>query len=184
MDQVYLIKPLEKKSIVYHVEMFRENSDGTISWFNMDETFRWGQGFVEGDMDVNLPRSDDPVAYAKTQPGWGCEFDDSISIDFEFSEDITVEEQEAIREEYYNGGAGWLFDGEHDWQEEDSAVHIYAPFEVTLCSENGDFIREVVLRSREEINKIYEEQKVFASADSGLPIQTENQLARENGFEL
>ncbi len=54
MSRVYLIKPLEKKSIVYHVEMFRENPDGTTSWFNIDETYRWGQGFIEEDLDCNL----------------------------------------------------------------------------------------------------------------------------------
>ena len=72
MSQVYLIKPLEKKSIVYHVEMYRKNSDDSISWFNLDETYRWGQGFVEGDLDCNLPWEGDPVAYARTDCGWGC----------------------------------------------------------------------------------------------------------------
>ena len=67
--KVYLIKPLEKKSVVYHVEMFRENADGSISWFNMDETFRWGQGFIEDDMDINLPYKEDKVAYCKPDVG-------------------------------------------------------------------------------------------------------------------
>ena len=31
MSQVYRITPLHKKSIVYHVEMYRENDDGSIS---------------------------------------------------------------------------------------------------------------------------------------------------------
>jgi len=142
MSKVYLIKPLEKKSIVYHVEMYRHNKDGSISWFNLDETFRWGQGFIEEDMDCNLPYTDSNVVYAKSEPGWGCEFDDSINIEIEFSEDITEEEQEAIREAYYEGGAGWLFDGEHDWQEEDTSVLVYAPFQVSLCEDDGTIIIE------------------------------------------
>ena len=141
---VYLIKPLEKKSIVYHVEMFRDNPDGSTSWFNMDETFRWGQGFVEGDMDINLPYEDDKVAYAKTDCGWGCEFDDTISVEFEFSDDISEEEQEEIKEAYYEGGASWLYDGEHNWQEEDAAVHIIGPFQVSLCEDDGTVIEENV----------------------------------------
>ena len=141
---IYLIKPLEKKSIVYHVEMFRENADGSISWFNMDETFRWGQGFIDGDMDVNLPYADSKVAYAKPDIGWGCDFDDSISIDWEFSDDLSEEEREAICEAYYNGGAGWLYDGDHEWQEEDAAVHVIAPFQVSLCEDNGTVIEENV----------------------------------------
>lgn len=149
MDRVYLIKPLEKKSIVYHVEMFRENKDGSISWFNLDETYRWGQGFIEEDMDCNLPWDGDRVAYCKPDVGWGCEFDDSISIEFEFSEDLSEEEQEEIRQAYYDGGAGWLYDGDHDWQEEDAAVHIYSPYQVSFCEANGDVIEEnVKLKNR------------------------------------
>jgi hypothetical protein len=144
MSKVYLIKPLEKKSIVYHVEMFRDNPDGSTSWFNIDETYRWGQGFIEADMDVNLPYKDDKIAYAKTDAGWGSEFDDSISIDWEFSDDITELEQQELKELYYEGGAAWLYDGEHEWQEEDSAVHIYGPFQVSLCEDDGTVIEKNV----------------------------------------
>ena len=147
---VYVIKPLEKKSIVYHVEMFRSNPDDSISWFNIDETYRWGQGFVESDLDCNLPWEGDPVAYARTDCGWGCEFDDSVSVEWEFSDDISELEQQEIKESYYEGGAAWLFDGEHDWGEEDSAVHIIAPYQVSLCDEiTGDVIEEnVKLKTR------------------------------------
>ena len=158
MSRVYVIKPLEKKSIVYHVEMYRNNPDGTISWFNLDETYRWGQGFIEEDLDCNLPWEGDKVAYAKTDCGWGCEFDDSISIEFEFSDDLTKEQQEEIREAYYEGGAGWLYEGEHDWQEEDAAVHIWGPYKVSLCKDDGEIITEhVKLRTREDIAKAAEE---------------------------
>jgi hypothetical protein len=150
MSQVYVIKPLHKKSIVYHVEMYRNNPDGSISWFNIDETYRWGQGFVEGDLDCNLPWEGDDVAYARADCGWGCEFDDSCSVEWEFSDDIKEMEQQELKELYYEGGASWLFDGEHDWQEEDTAVHIIAPYQVSLCDEfTGDVIEEnVKLKSR------------------------------------
>ena len=156
MAKVYCITPLEKKSIIYHVEMYRHNPDGTISWFNLDETYRWGHGFIEEDLDCNLPWEGDKVAYAKTEPGWGCEFDDSISIEFEFSDDIDEEEQEDIKEAYYEGGAGWLYDGEHDWMEEDSAVHIIAPYQVDLCEEDGNVIESnVKLRTRTASSKAW-----------------------------
>jgi hypothetical protein len=142
MSRVYLIKPLEKKSIVWHVEMFRENEDGSTSWFNIDETYRWGQGFIEADMDCNLPWLGDRVAYTKPDAGWGCEFDDSINIEWEFSDDISETEQQELKELYYEGGAAWLFDGEHEWQEEDTAVHIYSPFQVDLCNDDGSVIEE------------------------------------------
>ena len=151
MTKVYLIKPLEKKSIVYHVEMYRANSDGTISWFNIDETYRWGQGFIEEDLDCNLPWEGDPIAYTTPDAGWGCELDDSINIDWEFSDDITELEQQEIKELYYEGGASWLYDGEHDWQEEDAAVHVYAPYHVSLCEDDGTVVvADVELKQRPE----------------------------------
>ena len=146
---VYLIKPLEKKSIVYHVEMWRDNPDGGVSWFNIDETYRWGQGFIEEDLDCNLPWEGDRVAYCKPDVGWGCEFDDSISIEWEFSDDLSDDEQHEIKKAYYEGGAAWLYDGEHDWQEEDCAVYVYGPYQVSLCEDNGTVIEEnVKLKSR------------------------------------
>jgi hypothetical protein len=159
---VYLIKPLHKKSVVYHVEMFRENPDGSISWFNLDETYRWGQGFIESDLDCNLPYIDDNVAYTKQDAGWGCEFDDSISVEFEFSDDIDEVEQREIRELYYEGGASWLYDGEHDWQEEDAAVHILAPFQVSLCEDDGTVIEETVkLKARPDPNTSWPFSEAF-----------------------
>lgn len=154
---VYLIKPLEKKSIVYHVEMYRNNPDGSISWFDFDQTYRWGQGFIEEDMDCNLPIEGDAIAYTKADAGWGCEFDDAVSCWWEYSDDITDEEKEAIESAYYEGGAGWLYDGEHEWQEEDSAVHILAPYQVSLCEDDGTVIEEhVKLKTREQLKEEFE----------------------------
>ena len=144
MSQVYLIKPLEKKSIVWRVEMFRDNADGTTSWFNIEDTYRWGQGFIEADMDVNLPYEGDKIAYAKNDCGWGAELDDSVSCHFEFSEDLSEEEKQTIEDQYYAGGASWLYDGEHDWQFEDDSLEILAPFQVSLCEEDGTVIEENV----------------------------------------
>jgi len=164
MSRVYLIKPLHKKSVVWCVEMFRENKDGSISWFNMSETYRWGQGFIEEDMDCNLPYEGDNVAYAKNDCGWGSEFDDSCAIEWEFSDDLTPEDREHIEKCYYNGnpddencpdigGAAWLFDGTHDWQVEDDYIMIYGPYEVSLCDEDGTVIEEnVKLRTKPDPN--------------------------------
>ena len=154
MDKVYCIKPLEKKSISWRVEMYRANDDGSTSWFNMEELYRWGQGFIEADMDSNLPYKDSTLVYCKTNVGWGCEFDDSISIDWEFSDDIPELEQQEIKELYYGGGAGWLFDGEHDWQTEDDYVIVLAPFSVDYANDNGDIINEnVELKERPPLDK-------------------------------
>jgi hypothetical protein len=153
MANVYCIKPLEKKSISWRVEMYRENEDGSISWFNMEELYRWGQGFIEEDLDCNLPWKGDKSAHCRTDAGWGCEFEDSISIDWEFSDDIPELEQQEIKELYYEGGAAWLFDGEHDWQTEDDYVIVLSPFKVDLATDNGDIITEnVELKDRPPLN--------------------------------
>jgi hypothetical protein len=160
MSKVYLIKPLEKKSICWHVEMYRENPDGSISWFNMDDHYRWGQGFVEEDMSCNLPLEDASQAHAKTDCGWGSELEDQHACWFEYSDDMLEEEKEAIESAYHEGGAGWLFDGEHDWQVEDDYLIIDAPFQVSLCENDGTVIEEnVKLRTKEDLAKAAAEWK-------------------------
>lgn len=161
MSRVYLIKPLHKKSICWHIEMFRENADGSISWFNIDDHYRWGQGFVEEDMAINLPLEGDAQAHAQTNCGWGAELDDQHACWFKFSDDISEEEQARIKECYLDcdpnddderGGAAWLFDGDHAWQVEDDYLVIDAPYQVSLCEDDGTVIEEnVKLRTREEL---------------------------------
>ena len=122
-------------------------------------------------MDCNLNAADDSnTQYCKADEGEfeGCEFDDSISVDFEFSDDLSEEDQQAIKDAYYDGGAGWIYDGEHEWQEEDSYVVVAGPYKVDFCDENGDVIREVRLRTKEECAKIYESTGKYASKDSAL----------------
>lgn len=142
MSRVYRITPLEKKSISATYEMYRENPDGTISWFNIEDHYRWGQGFIEEDMDVNLPYKDNVVAYCDPNAGWGAELDDQVAVSFEFSDDLGEEEQQAIKDAYEQGGAGWLYEGDHDWQEEDSSIVVAAPFRIDLCEEDGTVIQE------------------------------------------
>jgi hypothetical protein len=139
---VYRITPLEKKSIYYKAEMYRNNSDGTISWFNVEDHYRWGQGFIEEEMDCNLPYSDDDQAYCDPNAGWGAELDDQVACFFEFSDDITEEEQEKIKEDFYNGGAGWLHEGDHEWQFEDDYIIVLGPFQVDLCDDSGTILEE------------------------------------------
>ena len=164
MSKVYLIKPLHKKSIVWCVEMYRENADGTTSWFNMSETYRWGQGFIEEDMSCNLPYEGDTTVYAKTDCGWGAELDDSCAIAWEFSDDINEDEQELIKNCYYEGdpddenipdvgGAAWLFDGTHSWQCEDDYLEIIGPYQISLCEDDGTVVEEnVILKPRPDPN--------------------------------
>lgn len=149
MSQVYRIKPLEKKSISIVFEMFRENADGSVSWFNIEDHYRWGQGFIEADMDCNLPYEGDDTVYCKSDCGFGAELDDQVACFFEFSDDISEDEQQAIKDAYHEGGLGWLYDGEHDWQFEDDSIVIAAPYKIDLCEDDGTVIEEnIKLKTR------------------------------------
>ena len=45
-----------------------------------------------------------------------------------------------------------MFDGDHDWQVEDDYLIIDAPYQVSLCEEDGTVVEEnVKLRTREEL---------------------------------
>ena len=150
MSKIYCITPLEKKSIYVTYEMFRSNADGSTSWFNIDDHYRWGQAFISEDMDYNLPYKGDQHAYCDPTVGWGSDLDDSVACYFEFSDDLSDEEKQAIEEAYHNGGAGWLYEGDHDWEEEDSAVVVLAPFRVDLCNNNGVVMQsDIQLRTLE-----------------------------------
>ena len=144
MSKVYRITPLEKKSIAITYEMYRENADNSISWFNIEDHYRWGQGFIDEDMSINLPYQNSKTAVCSPTSGWGAELDDSVACQFEFSDDISAEEQQAIKDAYYEGGAGWLYDGNHEWQEEDSYITVMAPFRVDLCEADGTVVTENV----------------------------------------
>jgi hypothetical protein len=147
----YRITPLEKKSIEIFYELYRKNPNtGELQCVNINETFRWGQGFVEEDLDCNLPWEGDTMAYCKMDAGEyeGCEFDDSISVNFEFDETISEEEQESIKESYYESGSGWIHDGDHDWEIEDDYIVVYGPYKVELCNEDGTIATKVKLKSR------------------------------------
>jgi hypothetical protein len=141
---VYRITPLEKKSVYYAAEMFRDNDNGTTSWFNVEDHYRWGQGFIEEDMAINLPRVEDTKVYCNPNAGWGAELDDQIAVFFEFSDDIKEEEQELIKQSYYDGGVGWLHEGDHTWEFEDDSIIVLSPFKIDFCDDNGTVLIENV----------------------------------------
>jgi hypothetical protein len=167
MSKVYLIKPLHKKSICWCIELFRDNADGSTSWVNIEDHYRWGQGFVEADMDINLPYEGATQAQARTDCGWGAELEDGVACYFEYSDDFTDDEKEAFETSYHEGGAGWLFDGEHDWQVEDDYLLIDAPYQVSLCEEDGTVIEEnVKLKAKPNPSTSWPFSEAFPKPDS------------------
>jgi hypothetical protein len=147
---LYRIVPLEKKSITFVAEIYRNNDDGSVSWFNIEDGYRWGQGFIDTEED-SLPYKEDQVVHCRLESGWGAELDDQCSCWFDFSDDITQEEREKIERCYLygddeddgRGGIGWLYEGDHNWQLEDERLEIIGPYRVDLCAnEYGDIEQE------------------------------------------
>lgn len=125
---LYRIKPTDKKSIEAFYDVYKELPDGSIVGWSVKELYRWGQGFVETEDD--LPYLESKYTIVDPTIGDGCELDDLCAVDFEFDDSFTDEEKTEIEQLWEDGGAGWLYDGDHDWQVEEDSITIYGPFEV------------------------------------------------------
>ena len=160
MGKLYRIKPVDKKSITAVYAAYKTDERGNARGFVVRELYRWGQGFREFDEPVYL---EDKWVICDPGLGWGCELDDSISIDFEFDDELTDEEKADIEDKWYNGdpddefervGAAWLYDFS-DWMVEEDYVEIIGPVTVDII--NGDEYNEVIeenikLKSRPKLN--------------------------------
>jgi hypothetical protein len=134
MTILYRIKPQDKKSVEAFYDVYKTMPDGTIRGWSVTELYRWGQGFVESEDE--LPNSDDRYHCVDPTIGWGTELDDLCAVDFEFDDSFTDEEKAEIEQAWEDGGAGWLFDGEHDWEVEEDTVTILGPFVVDKVDED------------------------------------------------
>jgi hypothetical protein len=148
MSILYRIKPIDKKSIEAYYDVYSKDEQGNIRSWSVTEMYRWGQGFVENEDE--LPHSDDREHSVDPQIGWGCELDDLCAVDFEFDESFTEEEKAEIEEAWEDGGAGWLYDGDHNWQVDYDSVTIYGPFKVDKIDENvyNESIEVIELKPR------------------------------------
>ena len=133
MAILYRIKPTDKKSVEAYYDVYSKDEQGNIRGWSVTETYRWGQGFVEDEGE--LPYSDDKEHTVDPTIGWGCELEDLCACWFEFDDSFTDEEKAEIEQAWEDGGAGWLFDGEHDWQVEYDSITIYGPYTVDKIDE-------------------------------------------------
>ena len=148
MAILYRIKPADKKSVEAYYDVFSKDEQGNIRSWSVTELYRWGQGFVE-DID-ELPFSDDRYHCVDPTIGWGCELEDLCAVDFEFDDSFTEEEKKEIEQLWEDGGAGWLYDGEHDWEVEEDTITILGPFTVDKIDEDvyNEVIETVELKQR------------------------------------
>ena len=139
---VYKFTPLEKKSIYYSAEMYRRKDDDTVSWFNVEDHYRFGVGYISGESDHLLPSKGSAEVRCEILAGWGSELDDQVMVSFEFSDDISKGEQKKIKAAYEEGGMGWLLDGDHNWEIEEDAIVVLAPFKIDLYKDDETLIEE------------------------------------------
>ena len=134
MAILYRIKPADKKSVETYYDVFSKDEQGNTRGWSVTELYRWGQGFVEDESE--LPFSDDRYHCVDPTIGWGCELEDLCAVDFEFDDSFTEEEKEEIEQLWADGGAGWLYDGDHNWEVEEDTITILGPFVVDKIDED------------------------------------------------
>ena len=148
MAILYRIKPKDKKSVEAFYDVYSKDEQGNIRGWSVTETYRWGQGFVE--TEDELPYSDDQYHCVDPSIGWGCELDDLCACWFEFDDSFTEEEKEQIEQLWEDGGAGWLYDGDHKWEVEEDTITILGPFIVDKIDEDvyNESIETIELKPR------------------------------------
>jgi hypothetical protein len=118
----------------------------TPEGISFDEGAGQGETSETGDFKYNYPEG----AY---QLPLDVKYADGFADPANDSDDFTDDDKEAFETAYHEGGAGWLFDGEHDWQVEDDYLLIDAPYQISLCEEDGTVIEEnVKLKARPDPN--------------------------------
>ena len=148
MAILYRIKPADKKSVEAYYDVYSKDEQGNIRGWSVTELYRWGQGFVENEDE--LPFKNDRYHSVDPTIGWGCELEDLCAVDFEFDDSFTEEEKTEIEQLWEDGGAGWLYDGDHNWEVEEDTITILGPFMVDKIDEDvyNESIEAVELKPR------------------------------------
>jgi hypothetical protein len=151
--KVYRITPLEKKNVEIYYDVYEEKEDGTIRAWSITELYRWGLGFRTEDDPISEYERNGNGITCDPEIGSGAELDDLISVNFEFDDSFSDDEQQALENEWYDGGAAWLYDGEHDWQVDYSSLTIHGPVNIDLIDDvTGEVYEEDVQTSTEKID--------------------------------
>ncbi len=135
MTKVYRITPLEKKNVEILYEIFEKKEDGTVRNWSVEELYRWGIGFRSEDNPISQWEVESNSISCQLEIGYGSELDDLINVSFQFDRDFSEKEKEELTKHWYEGGAGWLYDGEHDWEVDFDSLTIYGPIKIDLIDD-------------------------------------------------
>lgn len=152
-DTAYVVRPTEKKSICAKYLIIETLEDGDTKWFNVDEHYRWGRGFITD--KNNLPKATDEEVICDFDVGSiSHNLDDGVATWFEFDELYDEDDQDYIRTNYNEGDdeghsqTGWLFEGSHgrNFDIEECSIVVTAPFEVDLIDINTGEVIEANIK--------------------------------------
>lgn len=135
MTKVYRITPLEKKNIEVFYDVYEKTDNGEIRSWNIEELYRWGLGFRHEDNPVTEWEVNSRAIGCDTDAGYGSELEDLINVSFDFDESYTEEEIETIKNLWFEGGAGWLYDGDHNYEVDFDSITIYGPVKIDLIDD-------------------------------------------------
>jgi hypothetical protein len=141
MSRVYQVISLEKKNVVVTYEIFEDMGNNNIRGWQIEETYRWGAGYRSVDDPISEWETNNNGIYCDFS--LGSESDDLIACYYQFDEGFTDQEKADLEQKWEEGGAAWLYDGEHNWEVENANVVIYGPVKINLIDElTGDIIEE------------------------------------------
>lgn len=150
MTKVYRITPLEKKNAEILYDVFEEMEDGSTRSWHIEELYRWGLGFRHVDNPVTEWEVNSKAITCDTDAGYGAELDDLINVSFNFDENFTEEEKDELKNLWYEGGAGWLYDGDHNWQVDYDSLTIYGSVKIDLIDDSTLEIFEENIQPKSE----------------------------------
>lgn len=146
---LFRIRPVEKKSIEYFVDLYEVLPDGTKRGFDVTHYYRWGQGFRTEDNPVYADEL--RTVYCNPETGLGSELDDLCGADVNFDDGkFSQEEQDHIRallsyeteDDDGLSGLAWIYDGDHNFQVDDDHIAIIGPVQIDLVNAHGEVISE------------------------------------------
>jgi hypothetical protein len=143
MAKVYRVTPLEKKNVVVTYDVFEEGPDLSVRGWSVEETYRWGIGFRSIEDSISEWELGNNGIHCDLSAGYGSELDDLCACYFEFGDGFTDEEKQEIEDAWHEGGAGWLYDGEHNWQVDYDSLLILGPVKIDIVDDDtGEVIEE------------------------------------------
>lgn len=133
------VVPLEKKSIEDVCDFSDENGRGFVVYM----WYRWGHALAEQDDLYEVDLIDKEITdgmtftpesvailcdpYLEGPDGTEMDLIDQCSIDFDFDDDFTEEEKQAVQDQWEADGGRSFFEGENGWELESRAVYIHGP---------------------------------------------------------